>query len=116
MAFVSRRSILSTGGTAGALLAVPGVSPTANAESVRHADVAPGVRLDVRGGPGTSHPITGVLSEGAKVPISCQTPGTTATGPYGTSDTWDDIATAEFVSGGSVLTGSDGCVRPRCFF
>ncbi|MEU3254055.1 SH3 domain-containing protein [Streptomyces sp. NPDC006997] len=84
------------------------------ATTLRYYSVAPGVRLNVRGGPGTNYPITRVLSEGAKVPIYCQTPGTTVTGPYGTSNIWDNIASAEFVSDAYILTGSDGYIRPRC--
>ncbi|WP_328873008.1 SH3 domain-containing protein [Streptomyces sp. NBC_00287] len=84
------------------------------ATSVRYYSIAPGVRLNVRSGPGTNYPITRVLAEGVKVPIYCQTPGTTVTGPYGTSNIWDNIANAEFVSDAYVNTGSDGYVRPRC--
>ncbi|WAZ23260.1 SH3 domain-containing protein [Streptomyces cinnabarinus] len=84
------------------------------AEAVRYYPVAPGVRLNVRSGPGTNYPVTRILSEGVKVPIYCQSPGTTVTGPYGTSNIWDNIANGEFVSDAYVKTGSDGYVRPRC--
>ncbi|MFF3346206.1 SH3 domain-containing protein [Streptomyces sp. NPDC002779] len=84
------------------------------ATSLRYYSVAPGVRLNVRRGPGTNYPVTRVLSEGAKVPIFCQTPGTTVSGPYGTSNIWDNIADSEFVSDTYVNTGSDGYIRPRC--
>lgn len=85
------------------------------AETVlRYYSVAPGVRLNVRRGPGTNYPVTRVLPEGAKVPIFCQTPGTTVTGPYGTTNIWDNIDDSEFVSDAYVNTGSDGYVRPRC--
>ncbi|KAB2974073.1 MULTISPECIES: SH3 domain-containing protein [unclassified Streptomyces] len=76
--------------------------------------VAPGVRLNVRGGPGTSYPIVKVLPEGARVSIYCQRPGTTVTGPYGTSSIWDNIANGEYVSDAYIKTGSDGYIRPRC--
>ncbi|MFE6337778.1 SH3 domain-containing protein [Streptomyces sp. NPDC057798] len=87
---------------------------TVVATSLRYYAVAPGVRLNVRRGPGTNYPITRVLSEGAKVPIFCQTPGTTVSGPYGTTNIWDNIADSEFVSDSYVNTGSDGYIRPRC--
>lgn len=84
------------------------------ATAVRYYPVAPGVRLNVRRGPGTQYPIVRILPEGARVPIFCQTPGTTVTGPYGTTNIWDNIDDGEFVSDAYVNTGSDGYVRPRC--
>ncbi|MER7565567.1 SH3 domain-containing protein [Streptomyces sp. NPDC097941] len=82
--------------------------------SVRYYSVAPGVRLNVRSGPGTSYSVVRVLPEGAKVPIYCQTPGTTVTGPYGTSNIWDNISNSQYISDAYVLTGSDGYVADRC--
>ncbi|MGI5456796.1 SH3 domain-containing protein [Streptomyces sp. CA-249302] len=84
------------------------------AEALHYYPVAPGVRLNVRRGPGTQYGIVRVLPEGAKVPIFCQTPGTTVSGPYGTSNIWDNIDDGEFVSDAYVLTGSDGYVASRC--
>ncbi len=95
---------------------VMGSAATANAATVRYYDVAPGVSLNVRSGPGTNYTIVRVLPEGAKVPIFCQTPGTTVSGPYGTSNIWDNIDDGEFVSDTNVHTGSDGYIRPRCSF
>ncbi|MBC2908123.1 SH3 domain-containing protein [Streptomyces cupreus] len=76
--------------------------------------IAPGVRLNVRSGPGTGYSIVRVLPEGSRVTIYCQTPGTTVTGPYGTSKIWDNISNGEFVSDAYVNTGSDGYVASRC--
>ncbi|GAA2920331.1 SH3 domain-containing protein [Streptomyces mexicanus] len=76
--------------------------------------VAPGVRLNVRSGPGTGYAIVRVLPEGINVSISCQTPGTTVSGYYGTSNIWDKIGNGEYVSDTYVHTGSDGYVAPRC--
>lgn len=87
---------------------------TMAAAAVPYYSVAPGVRLNVRSGPGTSYPIIKVLSEGIRVAIYCQTPGTRVTGPYGTTNIWDNIASGEYVSDAYVRTGSDGYVRPRC--
>ncbi|MFJ6389677.1 SH3 domain-containing protein [Streptomyces sp. NPDC091972] len=86
----------------------------AHAEAVYYYDTAPGVRLNVRRGPGTQYGIVRVLPEGAKVAIFCQTPGETVSGYYGTSNIWDNIANGEFVSDTYVKTGSDGYVASRC--
>ncbi|GJF21612.1 SH3 domain-containing protein [Streptomyces sp. HO565] len=83
------------------------------AAAVSSYPVAPGVRLNVRSGPGTGYGIVRVLSEGARVAIHCQTPGTTVTGPYGTSGIWDNIGNG-YVSDTYVRTGSDGYVASRC--
>ncbi|MFI6662768.1 SH3 domain-containing protein [Streptomyces sp. NPDC050523] len=82
--------------------------------SVQTYPVAPGVRLNVRRGPGTNYQIVRVLPEGSRVPIFCQTPGTTVSGPYGTSNIWDNIDDGEYVSDAYVHTGSDGYVASRC--
>ncbi|MFG2960254.1 SH3 domain-containing protein [Streptomyces sp. NPDC048291] len=84
------------------------------AASVKTYAVAPGVRLNVRSGPGTGYDITRTLPEGTRVPIFCQTPGTTVSGYYGTSNIWDNIDNGEYVSDAYVHTGSDGYVTDRC--
>ncbi|WMX46473.1 SH3 domain-containing protein [Streptomyces roseicoloratus] len=76
--------------------------------------VAPGYRLNVRSGPGTKYPIVRVLTLGAWVQIYCQTPGEWVSGPYGTSNIWDNIAPGQFVADAYVKTGSDGYVARRC--
>lgn len=87
---------------------------SAEASGLRYYSVAPGVRLNVRSGPGTGYRILRLLPEGARVPIYCQTPGTTVNGPYGTSNIWDNISNGEFVADAYVNTGSDGYVASRC--
>ncbi|MDK1341731.1 SH3 domain-containing protein [Streptomyces sp. 378] len=87
---------------------------TMAASALRSYPVAPGVRLNVRSGPGTGYAVVRVLPEGARVTIFCQRPGTTVAGPYGTSNIWDNIDGGEYVSDAYVQTGSDGYVRPRC--
>ncbi|MER7932313.1 MULTISPECIES: SH3 domain-containing protein [unclassified Streptomyces] len=87
---------------------------TLAASSVKTYPVAPGVRLNVRSGPGTGYGITRTLPEGTRVPIFCQTPGTTVSGYYGTSNIWDNIDNGEYVSDSYVHTGSDGYVTDRC--
>ncbi|MFD3498921.1 SH3 domain-containing protein [Streptomyces sp. NPDC058676] len=86
----------------------------ATTTALRYYSVAPGVRLNVRSGPGTNYTVVRVLAEGAKVPIFCQAPGTTVSGPYGTTNIWDNIDNGQYVSDSYVNTGSDGYIRPRC--
>ncbi|MEV6168414.1 hypothetical protein AB0L99_09350 [Streptomyces sp. NPDC051954] len=100
------------GATAAILMALTPVAESAAA--VTSYPVAPDTRLNVRLGPGTNYTIVRVLPIGARVPIFCQTPGTTVTGPYGTSNIWDNIDDGEYVSDAYVNTGSDGYVAPRC--
>ncbi|MEU3982615.1 peptidase [Streptomyces sp. NPDC026672] len=103
---------------AGALLLLLGSAATASAatasSALRYYPVAPGVQLSVRSGPGTNYGVVRVLAIGAQVPIFCQSPGTTVTGTYGTSNIWDNIANGEYVSDAYVQTGSDGYIAPRC--
>ncbi|PZT68894.1 SH3 domain-containing protein [Streptomyces sp. SW4] len=89
------------------------VTSTAAAAAVSY-PVAPGVRLNVRSGPGTGYALVRVLPEGARVTIHCQTPGTRVTGPYGTSNIWDNIGSGQYVADAYVRTGSDGYVTHRC--
>ncbi|MFC8915503.1 peptidase [Streptomyces sp. NPDC057116] len=84
------------------------------AYTVKRYPVAPGYRINVRSGPGTNYSIVKVLAEGVRVPINCQKPGTTVTGPYGTTNLWDNIANGQYVSDAYVNTGSDGYVAVRC--
>ncbi|MER5371979.1 SH3 domain-containing protein [Streptomyces sp. NPDC002553] len=84
------------------------------AVAVNSYPVAPGVRLNVRSGPGTGYGVVRVLPEGASVTIYCQTPGTSVSGPYGTSNIWDNIGSGQYVSDTYVRTGSDGYVAARC--
>ena len=92
-----------------------GEQETLTAETaVRTYAVAPGVRLNVRSGPGTQYGIVRMLPEGARVAIFCQTPGTTVSGPYGTTKLWDNIDNGQYVSDAYVHTGSDGYVASRC--
>ncbi|MFF9375865.1 SH3 domain-containing protein [Streptomyces griseoluteus] len=86
---------------------------TATASAPRF-PTAPGVTLNVRSGPGTGYGIVRTLPAGSSVTIYCQTPGTTVTGPYGTSNIWDNIGSGEYVSDAYVHTGSDGYVTGRC--
>ncbi|AQS72019.1 SH3 domain-containing protein [Streptomyces pactum] len=86
----------------------------AAAAALRSYPVAPGYRLNVRSGPGTNYPVVRVLSEGARIAINCQRAGEWVSGPYGTSNIWDNIGSGQYVSDAYILTGSDGYVAPRC--
>ncbi|WP_190201732.1 SH3 domain-containing protein [Streptomyces djakartensis] len=87
---------------------------TTLAAAATYFSIAPGVRVNVRSGPGTGYPIVKVLPEGSRVQIHCQSPGSLVTGPYGTTNIWDNIASGQYVSDAYVNTGSDGYIRPRC--
>ncbi|MET7439487.1 SH3 domain-containing protein [Streptomyces sp. NPDC004082] len=84
------------------------------AAALTYYPIAPGTTVNVRSGPGTSYRIVRVLPEGSRVAIFCQRPGETISGPYGTTNIWDNIASGEYVSDAYVRTGSDGYVAPRC--
>ncbi|MFG2330273.1 SH3 domain-containing protein [Streptomyces sp. NPDC048604] len=88
-------------------------SVAAAASAVRY-PIAPGYRVNVRSGPGTKYRVLYTLPVGASVAIYCQTPGEWVTGPYGTTNIWDNIADGAFVSDAYVKTGRDGYVAPRC--
>lgn len=76
--------------------------------------IAPGYTVNVRSGPGTHYRLVRTLPPGSRVPIFCQRPGETISGPYGTTNIWDNIKVGEYVSDAFVNTGSDGYVAPRC--
>ncbi|MFI9262406.1 SH3 domain-containing protein [Streptomyces sp. 2333.5] len=76
--------------------------------------LAPGHRVNVRQGPSTDSPVVRQLAGGARVQIRCQRHGQRVSGPYGTSDIWDNIAPGQYVSDTYVHTGSSGMVAPRC--
>ncbi|KOV52001.1 hypothetical protein ADL00_38530 [Streptomyces sp. AS58] len=109
--------IPATAGLETAPASTDDADPTTGATTqarTRAYSVAPGIRLNVRGGPGVHHRVVRVLPEGATVQIHCQRPGDTVTGYYGTSNIWDCIANGQFVSDTYVNTGSDGYVAARC--
>ncbi|WP_138899501.1 SH3 domain-containing protein [Streptomyces chryseus] len=93
--------------------AAEGAAVTMETTGVRY-PVAPGYRVNVRSGPGTQYRIVKVLPYDARVPINCQCPGTTVSGPYGTTNLWSNIGNGQFVSDAYIRTGSDGYVAVRC--
>lgn len=92
---------------------VAGASVVEAQKAVRY-PIAPGYRVNVRSGPGTHYQLVRVLAYGASVPVNCQKPGESVSGPYGTTNLWDNIANGQFVSDAYVHTGSDGYVAPHC--
>ncbi|NUK06215.1 peptidase [Streptomyces lunaelactis] len=91
-----------------------GLSESADSLGVQRYPVAPGYRVNVRSGPGTNYRLIKVLPYGVRVPINCQKPGEWVSGPYGTSNLWDNIANGQFIADAYVNTGSDGYVTIRC--
>lgn len=75
---------------------------------------APGYQVNVRSGPGTNYSLVKKLPVNARVQIRCQTHGQRVSGPYGTTDIWDNIAPGQYVSDAYVKTGSDGFVTVSC--
>ncbi|MFF8291216.1 peptidase [Streptomyces sp. NPDC016309] len=100
--------------TTGTTTGTDGQDAVRTAYTVKRYPVAPGQRVNVRSGPGTNYSVIKVLPEGVRVPINCQKPGTTVTGPYGTTNLWDNIANGQYVSDAYVNTGTDGYVAVRC--
>ncbi len=112
MRFGKGRGTLIAGAAAGAFLMVMGSPTTASAAATY--PIAPGYTVNVRSGPGTGYSIVRTLPVGSRVTIHCQRPGETVSGPYGTTNLWDNIANGQYVSDAYVNTGSDGYVAPRC--
>ncbi|HEX6499556.1 MAG TPA: hypothetical protein VF054_11050 [Micromonosporaceae bacterium] len=75
-----------------------------------------GTALNVRSGPSTGWTAWTSVADGASVNILCQTSGSSVTGTYGTSTTWDMIGNGGFVSDAYVYTGSDGYVTHACTY
>ncbi|KPC81949.1 MULTISPECIES: SH3 domain-containing protein [Streptomyces] len=104
----------NTGTTAEEATAVAAEEVTTLAADTVVYPIAPGYRVNVRRGPGTQYGIVRTLPYGMSVPVYCQKPGEWVSGPYGTSNLWDNIANGQFVADAYVKTGSDGYIAPRC--
>lgn len=91
-------------GTSGVAFAASGTVNTA------------GSPLTVRAAPGTSFDAWTSIDDGTAITITCQTPGSSVTGTYGTSSIWDMLPGGGFVSDAYVNTGSDGYVEHRCVY
>ncbi|MFH8571818.1 hypothetical protein [Streptomyces sp. NPDC017993] len=75
---------------------------------------APGYRVNIRKEPSTDSLVVGHLDGGSRVEIRCQRHGERVSGPYGTSDIWDNIGPGRYLSDTYVDTGSDGFVAGPC--
>ncbi|MFJ2262413.1 SH3 domain-containing protein [Streptomyces sp. NPDC087844] len=117
---VREAEAVEAAGTAGTAETAEVAVETASAEAAAAVaaqalySIAPGYTLNVRSGPGTQYRLIRTLAPGSRVPIFCQRPGETISGPYGTTKIWDNIEVGEYVSDAYVRTGSDGYVASRC--
>ncbi|MFG2139173.1 SH3 domain-containing protein [Streptomyces sp. NPDC048650] len=91
-----------------------GGAPAVLAATRRSFRLAPGYKVKVRRGPSTTAAVVRQLADGAWIEIRCQRRGQRVSGPYGTTDIWDNIAPGQYVSDAYVRTGSSGPVAPRC--
>ncbi|GAA4012444.1 hypothetical protein GCM10022384_66440 [Streptomyces marokkonensis] len=111
---MSADQITDVEGGDGTATAAAAAETTAEVTAAATYPVAPGYRVNVRSGPGTDYSVVRALPEGTSVRIYCQMSGTRESGPYGTSNIWDNIGSGQYVSDAFIRTGSDGYVAPRC--
>ncbi|MGN9776721.1 hypothetical protein ACTMS0_13280 [Micromonospora sp. H33] len=69
--------------------------------------------LNIRAGASTAYAVRGLAARYAHVPIQCSVLGQTLTGPYGTTNRWNRLATGQFVSHAYIQAVYGGSV-PRC--
>jgi hypothetical protein len=73
-----------------------------------------GGNVNLRAGPGTNYAIVGSLPQGATVDVMCVGWGTYVSGPYGTTNLWDEIGNHEWVTDAFVDTGTSNPVAMPC--
>jgi hypothetical protein len=73
-----------------------------------------GGNVNLRAGPGTNYAIVGSLPQGATVNVECVGTGTSVSGPYGTTNMWDEIGNREWVTDAFVDTGTNNPVAMPC--
>ncbi|UNO40577.1 SH3 domain-containing protein [Streptomyces sp. MST-110588] len=105
---------VATEAVAGEGVATEAVAAEAVMAAVASFPVAPGYRVNVRSGPSSSTELVRQLPYGARIAIRCQRKGERVSGPYGTTDIWDNIAPGQYVSDAYVKTGSDGMIATPC--
>lgn len=71
-------------------------------------------RLAVKESPRSGAKTIRTVKAGGRALIVCQTTGSSASGPYGTSTVWDKLLHGGYISDTRVYTGSDGRVAPPC--
>jgi uncharacterized protein YraI len=73
-----------------------------------------GGNVNLRAGPGTGYPIVGTIGQGAGVSIDCVGYGTPVSGPFGTTNLWDEIGNREWVTDAFVNTGTSAPIAMPC--
>lgn len=68
----------------------------------------------IRKAPSLGAARNGSLAPYTNVSISCQTEGSSVSGPYGTSTIWDKLGYQKWIPDSYVNTGSDGYVVKPC--
>jgi hypothetical protein len=73
-----------------------------------------GGNVNLRAGPGTNYGIVGTIGQGAAVSIDCVGWGTYVSGPYGTTNLWDEIGNGHWVTDAFVDTGTSQPIAMPC--
>jgi LasA protease len=77
-------------------------------------DANGGGTVNKRSGPGTGYGVTGSVSDGATVTVSCSANGTSHTGRWGTTSLWNRLTDGTWVSDAFMWTGVNGAVNGTC--
>jgi len=76
---------------------------------------ASGGPYTLRTGPGSGYASAGTIASNTRVNIVCQTTGTSASGPWGTSNLWSKLSNGTWVADAVVFTGTTNkYVSARC--
>jgi hypothetical protein len=73
-----------------------------------------GGNVNLRAGPGTNYKVVATIGQGAAVSIDCVGYGTSVSGPYGTTNLWDEIGNGEWVTDAFVDTGTNAPIAMPC--
>lgn len=73
-----------------------------------------GERVNLRAGPGTDYQRVGSVPDGARVTVVCTARGTTETGPWGSTNVWDQLNSGLWISDAFLITGTFEPVEPSC--
>ena len=69
----------------------------------------------LRTGPGTSYASAGTVASNTRVNITCQTTGTSVSGPWGSSNVWNKLSNGYYLADAVVFTGTTSkYVSARC--
>lgn len=76
---------------------------------------ASGGPYTLRTGPGSGYASAGTLAGNTRVNIVCQTTGTSASGPWGSTNVWNKLSNGNWIADAVVFTGTTGkYVSARC--